>query len=230
MSEKAKYRHELKYEIASLEYIPLRQRLRAVMKPDPHAFSNGRYTIRSLYFDNFSDKALREKLDGVAQREKFRIRFYNGDTSFIELEKKIKNNNLCMKTTCQISKSECEKLLAGDYSWMMESERDLIRELYAKLKIQQLRPRTIVSYTREPYIFAAGNVRVTFDSDIRTGLYCKDFFDPNSMLIKAAPWDQLILEVKFDDFLPAVIQDIIQIGVPRVQAFSKYAACRQFEY
>lgn len=82
-----KYRHEWKHEISYGDMFVLRQRLSAVMKRDAHAVY-GKYLIRSLYFDNASDKALREKLEGVNVREKFRIRYYNNDTSVIHLEKK----------------------------------------------------------------------------------------------------------------------------------------------
>ena len=84
-----KYRHEWKHEINALDRLVLLARLSAVMKPDPHAV-NGSYRIRSLYFDTPEDKALREKIDGVNAREKFRIRYYNQDTSFLVLEKKSK--------------------------------------------------------------------------------------------------------------------------------------------
>ena len=82
-----KYRHEWKHEINYADMLTLRTRLPAVMHRDGHAI-NGAYQIRSLYFDTLSDKALREKIDGVDIREKLRIRYYNGDTSFIVLEKK----------------------------------------------------------------------------------------------------------------------------------------------
>ena len=81
------FRHEVKHEISHYDMLILRQRLRAVMKPDSHAV-NGRYEIRSLYFDNLDDKALREKLDGVNIRAKYRIRLYNHDPSIIHLERK----------------------------------------------------------------------------------------------------------------------------------------------
>ena len=61
-SEAPKYRHEWKHEICQLDLLTIRQRLQAVMEPDPHAVE-GKYFIRSLYFDNLRDKALREKLD-----------------------------------------------------------------------------------------------------------------------------------------------------------------------
>ena len=91
------YRHELKYQITAADYHALRRRLAPLMKRDAHAGGDGRYTVRSIYFDNLDDKALREKIDGVQKREKFRIRYYNRDLTFITLEKKVKYNSLCMK-------------------------------------------------------------------------------------------------------------------------------------
>ena len=90
------FRHEWKHEINICDMIAVRQRLRAVAKTDGNSV-DGRYKIRSLYFDSPSDKALREKIDGVNRREKFRIRYYNDDTSFIHLEKKSKINGLGKK-------------------------------------------------------------------------------------------------------------------------------------
>ena len=78
------YRHEWKHEISYGDLLTLRMRLSAVMQSDSHAIGN-KYEIRSLYFDTPSDRALREKIDGVNRREKFRIRFYNRDTSFLSL-------------------------------------------------------------------------------------------------------------------------------------------------
>ena len=89
-------RHEWKHRINVEDLILLRQRLRLLAKPDPYAVG-GCYHIRSLYFDTPSDKALREKLDGVNGREKFRIRCYNRDFSLIHLEKKSKRNGLGRK-------------------------------------------------------------------------------------------------------------------------------------
>lgn len=100
----------------------LTARLSAVMKPDSHA-AGGVYQIRSLYFDSPGDKALREKADGVNVREKFRIRYYNGDTSFIVLEKKSKINGLCSKDSCRITKEEAGSIVDGDIGWMVETNR-----------------------------------------------------------------------------------------------------------
>ena len=218
------FRHEWKHEINYSDMIILRQRLKAVMKPDENAV-DGKYFIRSLYFDNISDKALREKIDGVNCREKFRIRYYNDDTSLIHLEKKSKINGLGNKQSASLSAEEAQKIVDGDLDWMIDCDRPLVQELYSKMKSQGLRPKTIVDYTREPFVFSAGNVRVTLDYDIRTGLYCTDFLNPDCITIPAgnAP---IILEVKWDEFLPSVIRDIVQLESRRTAAFSKYAVCR----
>lgn len=218
------YRHEWKHEINVSDMITIRQRLRAVAQIDPHAV-NGKYTIRSLYFDNLDDKALREKIDGVNRREKFRIRYYNGDTSLIHLEKKSKLNGLGNKQSADLTAEEAQAIVDGRIHWMLNSGRPLIQELYSKMQYQGLRPKTIVDYTREPFIYAPGNVRVTLDYNIRTGLGCTDFLNPNCVTIAAgnAP---IILEVKWDEFLPSIIRDAVQVGNRRAAAFSKYAACR----
>ena len=221
---KIKYRHELKQEISYLDMFILRQRLLSVMQQDSHA-ANGKYEIRSLYFDNAKDKALREKLDGLNVREKFRIRYYNGDSSFINLEKKSKINGLCQKESARLTKEQTQAIIDGNVGWMKDSSESLIRELYIKMITQGLRPKTIVDYTREPFIFAPGNVRVTLDYNIRTGMLGTDFFNMSCTTIPAGE-DAIILEVKWDEFLPDIIRDIVQLKNGRVGAFSKYAACR----
>ena len=216
-------RHEIKHEITLSDMITIRQRLNAVAYPDPHA-ENGKYYIRSLYFDNLADKALREKLDGVGRREKFRIRMYNCDTSFIRLEKKRKLNGLGNKQTAPLSVEQTQAVVDGDIDWMANSEYALIRELYSKMSTQGLKPKTIVDYTREPFIYPAGNVRVTIDYDIRSGLLCTDFLNDSSATVPVT--DAVILEVKWDAFLPDIIKDAVMLENRRDGAFSKYAACR----
>lgn len=220
------FRHEWKHEIGYADLVALRSRLAAVMERDEHS-SHGRYQIRSLYFDNLADKALREKLDGVDRREKFRVRYYNQDTSFILLEKKCKVNGLCGKLQAELTPREVRAIARGDSRPLADSAAPLVRELARKMDTQGLRPRTIVDYTREPFVCAPGNVRVTLDYGIRTGMACTDFLDPDCVTIPAgdAP---VILEVKWDAFLPSVIRDIVQVPHTHSAAFSKYAACRTY--
>ena len=222
-----RYRHEWKHELNAADLLILRSRLRAVMESDPHAV-DGKYHIRSLYFDNPDDKALREKLDGVNLREKFRIRLYNRDASVIHLEKKGKRNGLGTKFSADLSAEEAQRIVDGDLDWMLGSGRPLVQELYCKMRYQGMRPKTIVDYTREPFIYRPGNVRVTFDYNIRTGLNCIDFLNPDCITVPA-PEAGIILEVKWDDFLPSIIRDAVQTPGRRVTAFSKYAQCRMYD-
>lgn len=218
------FRHEWKHEINFADLLSLRQRLLAVAKPDAHA-RNGIYRIRSLYFDSLSDRVLREKLDGLDRREKFRIRYYNEDISLIRLEKKSKCASLSSKQQVILTEQEVQMLLDGERDWMPDSGRELVQELYVKMQVQGLRPKTIVDYIREPFVYMPGNVRVTLDYDIRTALSCPGFLDPGcaTLPVRDAP---IILEVKWDAFLPAVIRDAVQLEGRHTATFSKYAACR----
>ncbi len=220
------FRHEWKHVLNYADLLTLRHRLKAVMERDPHSI-DGKYHIRSLYFDNPDDKALREKIDGVNIREKFRIRLYNWDTSLIKLEKKSKRNGLGTKYSANLTAEEAQKIVDGDLDWMMASDRALVQELYCKMRYQRLEPKTIVDYTREPFIFRPGNVRVTLDYDIRTGQERTDFLDPKVVTIPAgdAP---ILVEVKWDEFLPTIIRDAVSLPNRRVGSFSKYAQCRVY--
>ena len=229
MEKTPRYRHELKYQISRGEHLALRSRLRAVMKPDPHTDENGLYCIRSIYFDNYRDKALREKNNGALKREKFRIRYYNDDTRHLTLEKKIKHARLCLKCSEPLSSEDCRMLLDGRQDEITAEDKPLLSELIAKMNTQLLRPRVLVSYRREPFIYAPGNVRITFDFDVRTTMYHQKFLeaDPFDLSASDSP-GAMIMEVKYDDFLPQVISDLIQSEGVRQQSFSKYGACRRF--
>lgn len=219
------YRSEIKHEIDAADRAAIIANLRRVARPDPHAGPDGSYLIRSLYFDNLTDRALREKIDGVNEREKFRIRYYNGDTGFIQLEKKVKRNGLGYKLSAPLTADEAQRIVDGDVNWMAVSGRALVVELYARMKAQGLRPRTIVDYTRTPFVYAPGNVRVTIDENIRTGLRRTDFLDPDCVTVPAGP-PIILLEVKWDEYLPTVIRHAVQVRNRREGAFSKYERCR----
>lgn len=219
------YRNELKHLISSGDRAALCAVMKTVARLDPHAAKKGYYTIRSLYFDNLADKVLREKQDGVNEREKFRIRYYDGDPSVMHLEKKVKRDNVGYKVSCDLTAEEARRIVKGDTLWMAADRRGLVVELYAKMKAQGLRPKTMVDYERIPFVYAPGNVRVTIDYNIRTGLGCTDFLNPSCITIPAAG-NEIILEVKWDDYLPTVIRHAVQLKGRRQTAFSKYAKAR----
>lgn len=219
-----KLRHECKHRINMSDLIGLRTRLSAVLTRDKYANADGSYYIKSLYFDNYTDKALREKLDGVRNREKFRIRFYNNDTSYICLEKKSKINGMCAKEKVRISEEECRKIIDGDIGFLLESGENLLCELYAKMHYQLLRPKCIVAYRRESFVYPYGNVRVTLDTEICGSYSVRDFLNPDTVYTHL--YHTGILEVKWDEYLPQLVRDCVQVKGRNGSAFSKYAAVR----
>lgn len=221
------FRHEVKHEISDLDMLILRQRLTAVMTPDSHS-RKGEYEIRSLYFDNAEDKALREKLDGVSIREKYRIRLYNNDPSVIHLERKFKHGGLGCKESAGLTPAQAQSIANGQIRWMADSTDEVILGFYSRIRSEGLTAKVIVDYTRIPFVFGPGNVRVTLDYNIRTGLHCTDFLNPRCATVPV-PGSPCILEVKWDNFLPDVIRDIVQLGNRHSTAYSKYAACRMYD-
>ena len=225
----SKYRHELKIEVSLFEYMSIRSKLDLMMKLDEHCGEGGQYSINSLYFDNVYDKALNEKIHGVSKREKFRLRYYDDNTEFIRLEKKQKVNGLCLKTSCPIAYEDVIRIIDGNYGFLKNEEEPLAQELAFKMETQGLRPKNVVRYDRRAYIYPYGNVRVTFDMNIAAGLSPKDFLVGEQTLIHNEGNDaSIIMEVKYDEFIPSFIENIINEKQGRVQAFSKYANCRRY--
>lgn len=221
---KPKGRHELKHYINYGDILQLRARLPFVAKLDKHSAKERGYYVRSLYFDNYNDKALKEKVNGVNDREKFRLRFYNYDTSFIRLEKKSKRNGICFKESEVLSDEHCKRLIAGDLTALKENGSLLCMELYAKMHYQQLRTKNIVDYWREAYVYPPGNVRITLDYNIRADYNIHNFLEPKPSPIPIS--GVYILEVKYDNYLPNIIRGIVSLSNRKSTAFSKYAITR----
>ena len=223
-----KLRHELKIPINSFDREVLRRRLGACLRRDGNVGADGTYLVRSLYFDTPGDAALREKIAGVDRREKFRIRIYpEMGRGRIVLEKKVKVHGLSGKAGATLGGDEYLSILEGDISWMAGDGRELVRELYAKMRGSMLRPKTIVEYRREPFVYDAGNVRVTIDSDIRTGIFSKELFLCNPAYVPAAG-GLIVLEVKYDAFIPDFVEGLLRLGDRHASACSKYTIARRF--
>lgn len=223
------FRHEYKFQISPQDRQLLLSRLRPLGLEDPHA-SAGEYRVYSLYFDDLQDTALRQKLDGVGNRDKFRLRYYNGDLSFIRLEKKSKRGNLCQKRSASLPLDQAKAVLAGRPQVLKQCEDPLLMEFYARL-CRGLRPAALTAYRREPFVYAPGNVRITIDRDIRTGIYARCLDAAQATLVPAAApenGEPLVLEVKYDAFLPDLIRQAIHLEGRPWTAFSKYVQCRRF--
>ena len=220
------YRHEIKHFISEADAVSIRQNLSVVASVDPHARENGAYLIRSLYFDDLNNTVLWEKLDGVNERRKFRIRYYNDDLSYIMLECKMKRDNVGCKLQERLTEEELQRILKGDTAWMAVSGRPLLVVLYTEMKTKGLRPRCVVEYMRVPFVYGPGNVRVTIDWNIRTGPPGQ-FTDPCGLTLPV-DGDPILLEIKWDEYLPGVIRRAAALKSRGPTAFSKYAACRVY--
>lgn len=228
MTEPLHLRHEIKHQISPQEDLVLTHRLRKLFSQDGHAGPDGSYQVTSLYFDTPYDTALREKLDGVDRREKFRLRYYGAHPTFFKLEKKYKVNGLCGKRSARLTLHEAEQLLAGEDAFLLERGEPLLAELYHKMRGTLLRPRTVVCYDREAFLYAPGNVRVTLDRNLRTCGDSAGFLSPAPFPLK--PLDGVtVLEVKYDAFLPDLVRLVVQTPDRRAGACSKYALCRRFD-
>ena len=223
-----KYRHEFKYFINYFEYTVLSRRLKKFLKKDKNSNSNGEYHIRSLYFDDIKNTALFEKQAGFLSRKKYRIRIYDVNNNIIKLEKKSREGQFIHKTSVTISLEECEAITSGNYLFLKNSKSSLMRELYLDLIINKYKPEVIVDYVREAYVHNLNNIRITFDKKLKTGLNNTDLFNTEMPLVDVLEEPKLILEIKYDNFLPDHIRNALQIHSSQRYAISKYVICRKF--
>lgn len=221
-----KYRHEQKYLVDERDLVLLDNKLTRVIKTDSH-YPNGTYEIRSAYFDDYKDFALNQNLMGVSPRFKYRIRIYNGDNSFIHLEKKIKNHDMTRKESCRLSYEECRELLSGNYS-ISPNDCDFLKQFKAYAAIHLLKPKVVVIYERKAFICPEGNVRVTFDRNISSATDIEQFFEAGIPKRPILASGKHVLEVKYDEFLPKYIKNILNTGKMDRTTFSKYYLCRKY--
>ncbi len=224
-------RHELKYNISPLDADALSRRLAAVMRRDRHADARtGEYTIRSLYFDDVYDSAYQDKLDGVRDRDKYRLRVYTTDgKSPISLERKRKVGDCIQKDGVRITERLARQLMRGDPAGLEQIGRPLLDDTAGQMRTRLLRPSVIVEYDREAFTFPVENVRITLDKRIRTGLNGLDLFDPDLLCVPVMDKGTYVLEIKYDNYLPDFLAGLVA-GIPAERsAVSKYVLCRRFQ-
>lgn len=224
MEKKPIYRNEWKHLLSHSDAELLRRRLLPFMKLDPHA-QDGGYEIRSLYFDDWKNSAYEQKMMGVYSRKKWRIRIYNYSDRKIALERKRKSGSYIFKESVDLSRDEFEQILAGDYAFLLKRKENLCGEFYAECVTELLRPKVIVDYDRVPLILDEGTVRITFDDHVRAAVGSFRIFDPELPTLPAQDPEYLILEVKYTEFLPRLIQKLLPSPNQDFLAFSKYVAC-----
>ena len=225
-----KYRNEIKFVINKDTAEILKNKLSHLMDIDANSTSeDNSYFIRSLYFDDTYSNAYYEKIDGVEYRKKYRIRLYNKDTSFIRLECKYKHENKTSKDQILIDKSICDKIINGNIEDLDISKPNLLTKFVIDYRSRNLKPSIIVDYKRLAYTYPVSDVRVTFDSKIRSGRYDYNLYDEDLTTYKIIDDNEVVLEVKFNEILPESIA-IVLSTVPMIrQAFSKFAICRSIK-
>ena len=224
---KQKYRHEFKYVISAAQIPLLKSRVANLMKPDPHARADGIYNIRSLYFDDYSNRCYYENENGTDPREKFRIRIYNHSADRITLECKRKEKGKTLKTSCPLTLDQADQLIRGKPLPQIDSLPPLLKKFILEIRTKGLRPVVIVEYERIPYVYKNGNVRVTFDTQISSSSNVTDFFSDKLPKRPIMPVGQHLMEVKFDEYLPDFIYRSLNLGKLQQTAYSKYYLCRK---
>lgn len=221
-----RYRHEYKYLINSQDECILRARAAGVLMRDPHIKEDGSYYIRSLYFDDIYDSCMQENDAGTDPRAKFRIRYYNRDTSRIQLEKKSKRQGMTLKESCPLTPEECQLFMRGQIPVASDQDSDTKKRLFLEMRLRGLLPKIIVSYERIPFIYPGGNVRVTFDRMICSSSGISQFLSGNYINRPILPVGNSILEVKWDEIIPLHIKEALALDSLHWTAFSKYYTCR----
>ena len=222
-----KLRHEYKYLLDSSTYIQLSNILRKVMKMDSNAKNPEGYHIRSLYFDDMYDTAMQEKLSGFMNRRKFRIRIYDFLADDIKLEEKIKYHDYIQKNTVIISREEYERIMDGDITFLRDSDNLLKKRYYYEIRNNLLRPKVIVDYFREAHVLPYNQIRITFDKNLSVAKPAKNIFTSDLLSQQIGREYETILEVKYNNFLPGYIQDILNSFNLNQLSVSKYLLCRE---
>ena len=216
-------RHEEKY-ICTESYLRiLESRLQGFLCPDGNQDEFG-YEIKSLYFDTASERLYEEGLAGLENRQKYRIRIYNGKTDVIKLEKKTSIRNLKKKRTELLEKAYVDGLILGKEtdSILQYENGTLLQEFAALQKTELLRPKVIVSYNRKAFVSDLGNIRITLDRNIRATDKIEDFFEKDMTYFPVLPSGIHLLEVKYDGILPGYLVRLINFANLERTSFSKY--------
>lgn len=223
-----RFRHEYKYRIDAKQEMILQMKALGVMQRDPNVRADGSYLVRSVYFDDIHDTCLSENFSGCDPRSKFRIRYYNSDTSRISLEKKSKVRSMCSKDSCRLTVEECEFFLHGNVPDVTEDMPAEKKKLFTEMRLRSLVPKVIVTYERIPFVYSGGSVRVTFDRKVTSSWELNRFLSGDYTQRPMLPCGGSILEVKWDEVLPRHIKDMLRLEHLNWVAFSKYSMCRIF--
>lgn len=214
------FRKELKYEISDNDFYIINHNLNGLIKKDSNCKGEF-YTISSIYFDNYNKTSYFQVKNGLSERWKYRIRYYNYDDSYICLEKKAKINGLTNKKSVRITREMLTNILSNNIK-VDKNNNSLLNEFIIKMKTELLRPIICIEYDRVPYIYKLGNVRITLDYNIRYTNKYNDLFDSKK---KVYYLKNKILEVKYSELIPDFIRFRLELNHLEQTSFSKFNIC-----
>ena len=224
-----RYRFELKFLCTQIQLKLLESQIGCLMEKDRHSGEKGFYTVRSLYFDDYMNNAIKQKEDGIDYRKKYRIRSYlEGADEQFSLEIKYRVKDKIRKETCTITREETALILEGRPldNVYAEQERKVLRQFEVARDSLYLQPAVIVEYDRIPYIYPEGNVRITLDKNICASNDNKKFMERSLSAVPILEEGYHLLEIKYDEYLPDVIRQAVQVISLQKVSFSKYYLCR----
>ena len=220
-------RNEIKYLLTYEDYVMLSRRMAAILTLDKHTVSPDGYRITSLYMDDMYDTSYYEKLSGDTNRKKYRMRAYNYDPSVISLECKEKKQSRINKTRTEIDQEIFNGIRVNDFGGLFGREDELSKSVFVLNREKGLKTSVVVDYVREAYTHPLSNTRITFDKELACGIGTTDFFSKEYKSGYIFPRNEVILEVKFDKYLPEMIRLMLSVGY-RPLAASKYTLCRDY--
>ena len=223
-----RYRHEYKYIINANQEAVLQIRAMGILNRDSHVDADGMYTVRSLYFDDHLNSCYYENQNGTDIRSKFRLRYYSDRTDLIMLEKKSKFRGMTMKESCKMSMEECTQLIHGQMIEVQDDMPSVKQQLLLELQKRRLQPKVIVTYDRIPFVYTAGNVRVTFDKNITSSSEVEKYLNVKYRQRPVLENARSVLEVKWDELLPLHIKEVMQLDTLQWSSFSKYYMSREY--
>lgn len=220
------YRVENKYNCSESELLILQNRLEGILQPDSNENHPEGYSIISLYFDDLQDNCLNDTVDGVEVRDKYRIRIYNNSLDVIKLEVKSKKDGYIYKKSKTITKEQADMLMRGECIEDSSFVEDPATLFNVAIRTRGLRPKVIVAYERKAYVFGPGNTRITLDRNVRASNRVEDFGSENISYDFLHEYDK-VLEVKYDEFIPGFLLQLLELGNMQQTSYSKYQLCRE---
>ncbi len=218
-------RHEIKYCLNPIQYTRLSQVLKSAMLEDKHNGPDG-YPIRSLYFDTYAETDFYQKLAGIEERKKIRLRTYSPDSAQVKLEIKRKFGNEQVKKSAIISRESAQKLMACDYDALLSYDNRIAREIYEVMRIDHARPVVLIEYMRKAFIHPTNNIRITLDTNIRSSETNLTLFAKKPILTPAEEFAFALVEIKYDAFLMRWLAELLSDYGFNLSAYSKYAVSR----